>query len=58
MTKKEAYDKLPPDAKWSCSFGYPGEGGFTEIYRTPDGNRFQMQNGYFGDEWSFREMGK
>lgn len=54
MTSQEAYAKLPANAKWSSSFGNPGEGGFSEFYRTPDGKRFEIGNGRFGDEWSFR----
>lgn len=45
MICDEAYDLLPKDAKWSASFGYPGEGGFTEYWRTPTGERFVITNG-------------
>ncbi len=41
----EAYNQLPADAKWSSSFGNPGEGGFTEFYRTPNGERWIISNG-------------
>lgn len=47
----EALNQLPADAKWSCSFGYPGEGGFTEFYRQPDGTKWIITNGQWGDEW-------
>ena len=40
-----AYGALPSEAEWTSSFGYPGEGGFTEYYRTPDGRRFRVSNG-------------
>jgi hypothetical protein len=45
MTKKEAYALLPVDAKWSSSFGNPGEGGYVEYYRTPQGERWSVTNG-------------
>ncbi len=45
MTYNEALRTLPADAKWSSSFGYPGEGGYTEFHRTPDGKRFEIANG-------------
>lgn len=48
MTYKQAADMLPVDAKWSSSFGYPGEGGYTEFHRTPDGRRYIISNG----QWS------
>ncbi len=47
----EAYKLLPADAKWSCSFGNPGESNFNEIYRTPGGDRWVISNGQYGDEW-------
>jgi len=45
MTYKEATDLLPDNAAWSCSFGYPGDGGYTEFHRTPDGRRYIISNG-------------
>ena len=45
MTEREAYDMLPAGAVWSCSFGYPGEGGYVEYHRTPDGERWVIRNG-------------
>lgn len=45
MTQQDAYRLLPKDAKWSCSFGNPGEGGFTEYHRTPAGDRWIVSNG-------------
>ena len=45
MTRNEAYALLPADALWSCSFGYPGEGGFKEFYRTRAGEEFHISNG-------------
>lgn len=45
MTYDDALDSLPADAKWSCSFGYPGEGGCNIYYRTPDGATYVVSNG-------------
>lgn len=57
MTRKEAYAALPANAKWSCSFGYPGEGGFSERFKTPEGKRYEISNGRWGDEWKCEEIG-
>lgn len=56
MTQKQAYAQLPPDAKWSCCFGNPGDGGFSERFKTPDGKRYEISNGRWGDEWTFKEL--
>lgn len=45
MTREQAYAQLPADAEWSCCFGYPGDTGFVEFYRTPAGERFKIMNG-------------
>ena len=42
MTRNEAFQLLPTDAKWSSSFGNPGEGGYVEYYRTLDGERWSV----------------
>lgn len=52
-----AYELLPTDAKWSCSFGNPGEGNFTEYFRTPNGDRWVISNGRWGDEWKCEKGG-
>jgi hypothetical protein len=54
MTMTEAYAQLPADAKWSCSFGQPGNGGFEERFRQPNGTLFVISNGQWfeGDNWS------
>jgi hypothetical protein len=44
MTLNEAEALLPKDAKWSCSFGCPGVGGFVEYHRTTDGTRWIIFN--------------
>ncbi len=44
-TRSEAVQDLPYGAKWSCSFGNPGEGGYVEYYRAPNGDQWQVSNG-------------
>lgn len=44
-TYKEATDQLPADAKWSSSFGNPGEGAYCEYYRDAAGKRYIIANG-------------
>lgn len=46
-SKEQAYQALPADAEWSCSFGYPGEGGYVEFSRTATGERWEISNGRF-----------
>lgn len=53
MTKQEAYDALPADSVWSCSFGYPGTRNFYDYFRAANGCRYVISNGdseYF-PEW-------
>lgn len=47
MTEKQAYALLPKDAKWSSSFGNPGEGGFIEYHRTSAGQWIISNGPYF-----------
>lgn len=60
MTYSEAIETLPANAKWSSSFGNPGEGGYTEFHRTPDGTRYIIGNGTWMDFepfiWTAREL--
>jgi hypothetical protein len=60
MTQEQAYAKLPEAAYWSCSFGNPGEGGFSEYYRTPDGRKYVISNGkwdeYYLNNWTIEEV--
>jgi hypothetical protein len=56
MTRNEAYDQLPADAEWSCSFGYPGEPGFVEYYRDPKGNRYNIAVDAYRAGWSFNRI--
>jgi hypothetical protein len=56
MTYSQATAKLPDHARWSCSFGNPGEGGYVEIYRDASGNRYVLANGTWdgnGKVWTF-----
>ncbi len=48
MTITEAYALVPESAKWRCSFGYPGQGGFRDVYATADGE-FWVSNGSWFD---------
>jgi hypothetical protein len=55
MTYQQITETLPANAEWSCSFGNPGEGGYTEYHRTPDGTRYVISNGSWdsgGREWT------
>ena len=58
----EAALQLPADAKWSCSFGYPGEGGYCEYFRDAQGHRFIIGNGPYDAirpfEWSIKTEGQ
>lgn len=53
MTYDQACQSLPLDAKWSASFGYPGQGGYTEYHRTPSGERWTVSNGSYLDSAPF-----
>jgi hypothetical protein len=59
-TYQQVCRKLPNDAAISCTFGNPGVGGYSELYRTPDGRRFMLSNGSYLDyapfTWSFTEI--
>lgn len=60
MARNDAYAMLPADAAWSCSFGYPGEGGFNEYYRTASGERWIISNGpwdAFPLDWQCKRVG-
>jgi hypothetical protein len=50
----QARAALPIDAIWSCSFGYPGNSGFTEYYRDASGQRWTISNGPWGDDWKMQ----
>lgn len=60
MTYPDAYTKLSDmRARLSSTFGAPGEPGYTAIYRTADGRRFQLDNGPWhgtGQEWNIKEL--
>ena len=46
-TLADAQAKLPADAEWSACFGYPGEGGYAEYYRRPNGETIFITNGSY-----------
>ena len=43
----DAAAQLPLDAKWSSSFGHPGEGGYCEYHRDSAGKRYIIENGSY-----------
>ena len=45
MTETQAEAALPADAKWSCSFGNAGEGGYRAYFQAPSGKRYVVANG-------------
>lgn len=49
MTYNEATDLLPADSVLTSTFGYPGEGGYNEFHRAPDGTRWVISNGDYFD---------
>lgn len=54
MTEQEARDALPPDARWSCSFGNPGEERYSEFWRDAAGRRTVLKKD--GPTWSVEEL--
>jgi hypothetical protein len=44
-TYAEATSILPANAECSSCFGNPGEGGYVEYWRTPDGGVWTVSNG-------------
>lgn len=56
----EALECLPAGSRISSTFGNPGDGGYAEIHRAPDGRRFEITNGpYYVREpfdWIVREI--
>lgn len=45
MTYEQALAAMPEGFEWSSSFGYPGEGGYTEFWRNAAGTRWTVSNG-------------
>lgn len=63
MTFLEARKSLPAFARWSSSFGNPGEGGYTEYWRVRRGDhteRYEISNGSWMERepfmWSLRRL--
>ena len=54
MTYQDILNRLPDDAYLSSSFGYQGQGGYSEIHRTPEGRRWMINNGSYLDFAPFR----
>lgn len=55
-TYGEAAGKLPKGAKWSSTFGNPGDEFYSEYHRDPSGRRFEIAKK--GDEWDVGERKK
>jgi hypothetical protein len=57
---QEVRRHLPADAYLSCTFGYAGVGGYSEFWRTPDGERWEIRNGSYLESapfhWTLREV--
>ena len=53
MTEQEARARLPAGAKWSSSFGYPGEERYTEYWRS-EADRYVIQKD--GSRWSTEKV--
>lgn len=47
MKYNEVIAKMPASASLSSTFGNPGEGGYSEIWRAPDGRRWMVSNGSY-----------
>jgi hypothetical protein len=60
MTYTQARAHLPDEAFLSSSFGNPGcGGGYSEIWRAPDGRRWMIDNGKWCDDgqtWSLQTI--
>ena len=54
MTEQEARARLPADAKWSSSFGYPGEERYVEYWRDAANRRFVLKKN--GQTWSAEQL--
>lgn len=44
MTYIEALKALPRGAKWSSSFGFPGDACYSEYWRTTDNRNFAIRH--------------
>lgn len=60
MTYQDAITKVPAGAKVTSTFGNPGDGGYAEFHRAPDGRRWQITNGQWDAtepfDWAIREV--
>lgn len=52
--------QIPSNARWSSTFGNPGDGGWSEFWRQPDGQRWEISNGPWDAvqpfEWTVRKV--
>jgi len=57
MTYTEAFDSLPSGAFLSRTFGYMIYKGYVEMWRTPDGDRFEITRlDAYDDAWRVRQI--
>ena len=56
MTHQQAYDTLPPGAQWSSSFGDCLTETFVQIWRCPDGRRFEIRRANVGGGFTVEEI--
>jgi hypothetical protein len=52
-TYSDAFETLPNGSVWSCCFGFKGEGGFSEYWRSPCGRKFVISNGRWDSSHPF-----
>lgn len=54
MTYQAAINSIPADAKWSSSFGYPGEDNYSEFWRDTKNTRYEIsrKDSYETAGWS------
>jgi hypothetical protein len=56
---EQALNSLGIETKWSSSFGYPGQGGYTEYRRDAKGRLYIVSNGSYLDcapfNWTAKE---
>lgn len=58
MTHAKAVASLPEGAKWSASFGNPGERFYSEYWDAPGGRTFILSDGgdeYLPHDWTVRD---
>jgi hypothetical protein len=53
MTYQAAIASIPAGSTWSCSFGYPGEDNYSEFWRDPHNNRYELiKRNAYNNTWT------